>query len=64
MDEQSKNELSGIVEEMIPQLRNKVTAIPSIFNLWFGDLRLVSLTDTTAIFVTPSELRKNILNTQ
>ena len=64
MDERSFDELSGIVDAMIPEIRSKVTAIPAIFNLWFGGLRLVSLTDTSATFTTPSDLRKNILNTQ
>ena len=64
MDEHSLDELSGIAEAMIPLIRNKVTAIPAIFNLWFGGLRLVSLTDTKATFTTPSDLRKNILTTQ
>ena len=37
---------------------------PSIFNLWFNEFKLASLTDDKAIFTTPSAIKKNILSTK
>ena len=55
------DELSGIVEILIPSIQTKVNSAPPIFNLWFGGLRLVSLTEDKATFSTPTKLRMNIL---
>lgn len=58
------DELSGIVEVLIPSIQKKVNSAPPIFNLWFGGLRLLSLTESTATFSTPTKLRMNILQKQ
>ena len=55
------DDLSNIVDILISEIQNKVNSAPAIFNLWFGGLRLVSLTEKKATFVTPTLLRKNIL---
>ncbi len=63
MDEKM-DELSSIVKLMISAIEEKVSSVPAVFNLWFGDLKLVSLNETSAVFTTPTQLRKNILLTQ
>ena len=63
MDEQI-DELSDIVKAMLPEIERKMNSAPSIFNLWFGDFKLISLTETTATFRTPTALRKKILVTK
>ena len=55
------DDLSNIVDILISEIQNKVNSAPAIFNLWFGGLRLISLTEKKATFVTPTLLRKNIL---
>lgn len=56
------DDLSNIVDILITEIQKKVNSAPAIFNLWFGGLRLISLTeDGVATFVTPTQLRKNIL---
>ena len=41
-----------------------MSSSPSIFNLWFNEFKLASLTDDKAIFTTPSVIKKNILSTK
>ena len=55
------NELKDITGAMLPMLEEKLNAAPSIFKLWFSDLNLISLNDVTAVFTTPTDLRKKIL---
>ncbi len=58
------DELTGIVEALLPEIERKIGAAPSIFNLWFGEFKLISLTDTKATFTTPTKLKKKILLTK
>ena len=58
------DELKGIVDSMMPLLEERVTAAPSTFKLWFGDLSLVSLDENEAVFFTPTDLRKRILTSK
>ena len=57
------NELNDITALMLENIKEKLSS-PTIFNLWFGDLELLSLTDETATFKTPTKLRKQILTTK
>lgn len=45
-----------IIEEKLPS--------KTIFNLWFGNLELLSLSDEKAVFLTPTPLRKKIISTK
>ena len=45
-----------IIEEKLPS--------KTIFNLWFGNLELISLSDEKASFLTPTPLRKKIISTK
>lgn len=63
------NDLLYILGELISELERRLVSTedetklpPSSFKLWFGDLNLVSLTESEAIFTTPNPLRKSILN--
>lgn len=58
------DELNGIIEALLPVIEKKVGAAPSIFNLWFGEFKLISLNDTKAVFTTPTKLKKKILLTK
>ncbi len=55
------DEYSIITETILSLIRTKTNFNDSIFNLWFGDLKLLSLTNEKAVFSTPTNLRKNIL---
>lgn len=58
------DELSIITETILSLIRTKTNFTDSIFNLWFGELKLLSLNETKAQFSTPTELRKSILLTK
>lgn len=58
------DEFQSIMEALIPELESRVGAAPAIFNLWFGDLKLISLTDKEALFTAPTPLKKKILITK
>lgn len=58
------DELNSILEALMPELEHRAGVAPSIFNLWFKELKLHSLTDTTATFTTPTPLKKKILLTK
>ncbi len=60
--EYSSFDLTSINELIMPALRSRVDTLPSLFDFWFGGLRLIYLSDKKAIFQTPTHLRKNILN--
>ncbi|MBQ7363107.1 MAG: chromosomal replication initiator protein DnaA [Clostridia bacterium] len=60
--EYSDFDLPGINELIMPELKSRVNTLSSIFEFWFGGLRLIYLSDKKAIFQTPTNLRKNILN--
>ena len=54
-------EISVAIKEALKEK----TGIPqSSFDLWFGDFNLTSLTDSKAVFSTPTKLRRNILSTR
>ena len=54
-------EISVAIKEA---LKIKTGAPQSSFDLWFGDFNLTSLTDSKAVFSTPTKLRRNILSTR
>ena len=55
------DEYSIITQTILSLIRAKTNFNDSIFNLWFGDLKLLSLTNDKAVFSTPTNLRRNIL---
>jgi len=55
------DELSIITETILSLIRTKTNFSDSIFNLWFGDLKLLSLSEEKAVFSTPTSLRRSIL---
>ena len=58
------DELSSISDILLELIQDKMSNSPSIFNLWFNEFRLSSLTDDKAIFTTPSAIKKKILSTK
>ena len=58
------DELLNISTAMKEELRNKTGAPQSSFELWFGDFNLTSLTESLAVFSTPTKLRRQILSTR
>ncbi len=58
------DELSSISDILLSLIEQKMSSSPSIFNLWFNEFKLASLTDDKAIFTTPSAIKKNILSTK
>ena len=58
------DELSSILEALLPAIERRMNAAPSTFKLWFGEIKLISLTETTASFETTSNLKKKILTCQ
>ena len=57
------DELSSISGILLSLIEEKMSSSPSIFNLWFNEFKLASLTDDKAVFTTPSAIKKNILST-
>ena len=55
------DELSDILTALREEIKSKLGSAKSIFELWFGELRLESLTEDKATFVTTSSLKRNIL---
>ena len=58
------DELSSISDILLSLIEQKMSSSLSIFNLWFNEFRLASLTDDKAVFTTPSAIKKNILSTK
>ena len=58
------DELLNISEAMKDELRRKTGSPHSSFDLWFGDFNLTSLTESVAVFSTPTKLRRQILSTR
>ena len=52
------------MEAIMPALEERVGAAPAIFNLWFGEIALISLTESEAVFTAPTALKKKILITK
>lgn len=55
------DELSFITDSVISIIKDKINLTDSIFNLWFGNFKLISLSEEKAVFETPTPLRKSIL---
>ncbi len=55
------DDLSLIMQEVLPIIQKKMNTSPSIFKLWFGEMELTKLTETTATLLTTSETKRNIL---
>ena len=58
------DELVFICQTLVENLRESLRMAETSFNIWFGDLSLKSLSDTEAVFLTPNDLRKNILSSK
>ena len=58
------NELNDILVALVNELEPKVNASPTIFRIWFGDFKLVSLDESLAVFTTPTVLRRNIIDSK
>ena len=57
------SELRDITALMLEYIEEKLPA-KTVFNLWFGNFELISLTEEKAIFKTPTSLRRNVLLTK
>ena len=55
------DDFSPVLEEFLAIIEKKLNTSQSIFNLWFGNLKLISLNETEAVFLAPSPLKKRIL---
>ena len=58
------NELLEISMAIKEELKTKIGSPQSSFDLWFGDFNLTSLNENTAVFSTPTKLRRQILSTR
>ena len=58
------DEFKDITEALLPKIQERLNLAPSTFNLWFGEMKLRELTDSQAVFLTPSKLRHKILSTK
>lgn len=58
------DEYKSIMEALMPELEKRVGAAPAIFNLWFGEMELISLSESEAVFSAPTALKKKILITK
>lgn len=58
------DELQVIIDAIIPGIKETLDIPLSSFNLWFGGLTLKSLDDKEALFVTPTELRRKVLESR
>ncbi len=58
------DELSSIGGLVLSMIKEKMDSNPAIFNLWFSEVKLESLTEELAVFTTPSAIKKNILSTK
>ena len=57
------NELKDITDIFLEGMKKYVSS-ETTFNLWFGSMELLSLTDEKAVFKTPTDLRKRIIEKQ
>lgn len=58
------SELNDITSQVLAIIKSKYESTPTIFNLWFDKLHLVTLTDERAVFKTPTPLKQKILKKQ
>lgn len=54
-------DLSPVLTEFLALIEQKLSTPKAIFNLWFGSLKLESLNEKEAVFISPSPLKKKIL---
>ena len=57
------SELKDITALVLDSISEKLP-VKTVFNLWFGNFELISLTEEKAVFLTPTTLRKNVLLTK
>ena len=57
------SELKDITSLILESIKDKFST-KTIFDLWFSDFELLSLTDEKAVFKTPTKLRRNIISTK
>ena len=55
MKGKNMDEFSQIMQDVLNEIKSTLDTAPSSFKLWFGDLKLVALDDTSATFRTSSE---------
>ena len=55
------DELALITQSLLALIKEKTNFNGSSFNLWFGELKLLSLSEDKAVFSTPTPLRRTIL---
>ena len=55
------DELSIINQSLLTLIKERTNFNDLSFNLWFGDLKLLSISEDTASFTTPTPLRRSIL---
>ncbi len=55
------DDLSLIMKDVLPLIEKRMNTAPSIFNLWFGEIELTSLTESAATLLTTSQTKRNIL---
>ncbi len=53
-----------ICDSMKEEIQKKLGNLPSVFQLWFNDLSLTSLTEEQAVFSTKTTLKKKVLSTK
>ena len=58
------DELKRLSDALREELRRRITIPDVSFNLWFDEFNLIRLNQQTAIFTTPTKLRKDILETK
>ena len=58
------SELNAITEQVLGIIKANFEKTPTIFNLWFDKLQLVSLSEEKAVFKTPTPLKQKILKKQ
>ena len=56
------DELNIILNDFMAELEKRFPSYPSIFKLWFGDFKLISLDEKCAVFTTPTSLRKKMIS--
>ncbi len=57
------SELKDITALVLQNISENLPA-KTVFNLWFGDFELISLSEQKAVFFTPTSLRKTVLSTK
>jgi len=62
--ETTMDELSSITAVLKEEIRSRTSSAQSTFELWFGDINLIGLTEDKAIISTPTQLRKNIISSR